>query len=147
MNAMHEPETCEHCHAELRSVNEACPRCGGLPSALAEARWRLRLERFRKVCRHAMVGTAAAAVVLSFFHWQAGGNLLLFVALFQGGAYAYYGQRLANEDALVPGGYPWVPGNAPLQTRIDWDLWVMVVALAPSIVALWLWAQALRGTL
>lgn len=144
---MHEPETCQHCHAELRSVNEPCPRCGGLPSALAEARWRLRLERFRMVCRHAMVGTAAAAVVLSFFHWQAGGTMLLLVALFQAGGYTYYGERLANEDALPPGGPPWVPSNAPLQTRIDWDLWVMVLVLMPSALVLWLLIQALLGKL
>jgi hypothetical protein len=141
---MKPPESCEHCHAELPSLDEPCPRCGGLPHVLAEALWRQRLTEMRTVCWRVMAGTAAGAGLLLFLNWRAGLGVLALVAVVQVPAYRYYVNRLAHRHAWLPGPVTVEP-DARLQTRIDGDLWAMALAIIPLIGALSLLVQALLG--
>ena len=104
-----------------------------------ETRWSHSLVRLRNVTKHAQAATVAICLLVMLFNWKDGLALLLFTTL-QVWVYSYYGQRIAKEDASLPGPVS-VRSEAKLSTRVGWDIWAMVFVALPAAGALLMLAK------
>lgn len=130
---------CEHCNAELRSIDAPCPRCSLLSSSAQEDRWSKKLPQLRNITKMAFAVTVVLCLWLVILDWKEGLAVLSLTAL-QVWVYSYYGQRIGNQDASLPGPVT-VQASSKLSTRIDWDLWAMVFVALPAAGALLMLAK------
>ena len=126
----------------MRSLDAPCPRCSLLSSSAQEERWSKKLTQLRSVTKQALVVTVALCLCVVILDWKEGLAVLSLTAL-QVWVYSYYGQRIGNQGASLPGPVS-VHANAKLISRIDWDVWAMVFVAIPAVGALLVLIKHLR---
>lgn len=97
---------------------------------MEEDRWDRKLVQLRNATRYAIAGTVGIGLCVLFFDWKEGLATLCITAL-QFWVYAYYTQRIAGEDASMPGPVT-VSEDSRLSSRIEWDKLAFVFVVLPA---------------